>query len=143
MNFHNKMGDKIFTTSMKTFTRNVLELMKYSQIKGQSIYLSIIPNPRIEYYWMSMHVILILQSGLLFQAHILILNEEGIFKENIYAICFSPKLYFCVKMYLIFHIRCKWLPLALTNGCVKKVRSAVKYVLVIPYQKRVENCSGT
>ena len=55
MNFHNKMGDKIFTTSMKTF--NVLELMEYTQIKGQS-----------------MRGIFILQKGLLFQAHILILD---------------------------------------------------------------------
>ena len=37
---------------------------------------------------------------------------------------FRQSFIFCVKMYLIFHSWCKWLPLALTNGCVKKVHSA-------------------
>ena len=125
LNFYNKMGDKIFTTSMKTF--NVLELMEYTQIKGQTM--------RV--------ILIIIQNGLLFQAHILILDKGGIFKEKENAICYSPKLYFCFKMYLIFHIWCKWLPQALTNGCVKKVRSAVQYVIVIPSQKRLESCNGT
>ena len=74
---------------MKTF--NVLELMEYTQIKGQSM--------RV--------ILIIIQNGLLFKAHILILDKEVIFK-----IFFSPKLYFCFKINLIFQLWCKWLPQA-------------------------------
>ena len=71
---------------MKTF--NVLELMEYTRNKGQST--------RV--------ILIIIQNGLLFQAHKLILDKEGILKENIFAIFYAKALIMCQNVFNFSHL---------------------------------------